>query len=121
GRVRRRRMGEPRRRRGRGLVGAGAGVLGLAYASPARLRLSQGRGKPIATFDVPGATANPDGSTRFLVWAPRAESVDVVLGGDPERAVPLERGEHGYFAGAVEDAPAGTRYRFRLNGDPDRI
>ncbi len=70
---------------------------------------------------MPGAAANPDGSARFLVWAPRAESVEVVLGGDPERATALERGEHGYFAGTVQEAPPGTRYRFRLNGDPDRV
>jgi maltooligosyltrehalose trehalohydrolase len=54
------------------------------------------------------------------VWAPRAESVDVVLEGDAERAIPLERGEHGYFAGTAGAAGPGTRYRFRLNGDPDR-
>jgi maltooligosyltrehalose trehalohydrolase len=69
---------------------------------------------------VPGAAANPDGSARFLVWAPRAESVEVVLPGDPERTVALEGGDHGYFAGTVEDAPPGARYRYRLNGDAGR-
>ncbi|MDP9342725.1 MAG: malto-oligosyltrehalose trehalohydrolase [Actinomycetota bacterium] len=63
--------------------------------------------------------ASPDGSARFLVWAPRAESVDVVLLGDPERTVPLERGEHGYFAGTADGVGPGARYRFRLSGDRD--
>jgi maltooligosyltrehalose trehalohydrolase len=61
--------------------------------------------------------ANPDGSTRFLVWAPAAVSVDVVLEQEPERMVPLQPEDRGYFGGTAESVAAGTRYRYRLDGD----
>ena len=60
-----------------------------------------------------GPTVLGDGRTRFSVWAPRAERVEVVLeGADP---VALGREADGYHVGVVA-AGAGTRYRFRLDG-----
>ncbi len=58
-----------------------------------------------------------DGRTRFRVWAPDRQRVDVAL----ERArgrvgfLPLERGPDGYFEGVHEALP-GDRYRYRLDG-----
>jgi maltooligosyltrehalose trehalohydrolase len=64
-----------------------------------------------------GAEVVPAG-VRFRVWAPGQSRVAVVIDG---RDFALEREEQGYFAGVVEGAKAGTRYKFRLaDGDyPD--
>jgi maltooligosyltrehalose trehalohydrolase len=64
-----------------------------------------------------GAEVLQDGRTHFRVWAPRRRKVEVVLEGSSERAFPLSAEEGGYFAGFTS-APAGTRYRFRLDGGP---
>ncbi|MBK7857134.1 MAG: malto-oligosyltrehalose trehalohydrolase [Archangiaceae bacterium] len=59
-----------------------------------------------------GALPLGDGRTRFIVWAPKRTRVDVVLDG---RDFPLERRSDGCFVG-VHRAPAGTRYRYRVDG-----
>jgi maltooligosyltrehalose trehalohydrolase len=60
------------------------------------------------------------GGTHFRVWAPRANGVDLLLEGLPDRArqetVALQREAEGYFSAWVDDAPPGTRYRYRLHG-----
>src|SRR5262245_21232836 len=63
-----------------------------------------------------GASLNGN-ETIFRVWAPRCRSVDVVVNG---RAIPLEPGAGGLFSGQVGDAPAGARYRYRLDRERDR-
>src|SRR5690242_2269174 len=63
-----------------------------------------------------GAEAQRDGRTHFRVWAPRRHTVEVVLEGSAEGTFRLKAEERGYFAGFVP-AGAGTRYRFRLDGD----
>ena len=72
-----------------------------------------------------GAEVQPEGGVHFRVWAPRRQRVQVVLeppldgtGEVGARSVDLERGEHGYFAGLVPDAGAGTHYRFHVDDDP---
>jgi maltooligosyltrehalose trehalohydrolase len=63
-----------------------------------------------------GATPSADGrETRFVVWAPNADRVEVVLL-DPDERVPLERGEEGTFAGVAAGTGPGRRYRYRLDG-----
>lgn len=62
---------------------------------------------------MPAEPAN-DGRTRFSLWAPSATTVEVALGGDETH--PMERGEGGDFACETE-APAGTLYRFRIDGE----
>jgi 1,4-alpha-glucan branching enzyme len=58
-----------------------------------------------------GATPNADGTgTRFAVWAPNADRVDVVLL-DPDERVALEPGGDGVFAGVAAGAGAGGRDR----------
>jgi maltooligosyltrehalose trehalohydrolase len=61
-----------------------------------------------------GATPCQDGRTSFRVWAPNATQVQLELPGG--RAVALEPRELGYHAVAVDGAPPGTRYRYRVNG-----
>ncbi|MDX1657694.1 MAG: malto-oligosyltrehalose trehalohydrolase [Nitriliruptorales bacterium] len=63
-----------------------------------------------------GATPHRDGTTTFLLWAPRPDRVELVLGDG--RVVTMEpTGDRGYLAATVPDAPAGTRYRYRLHRD----
>jgi maltooligosyltrehalose trehalohydrolase len=58
------------------------------------------------------------GRTSFLVWAPAATVVELVLGGDADApGVPMERLRGGYHGLLREDAPPGTRYRYRLHRD----
>lgn len=67
-----------------------------------------------------GATPLADGSTRFLVWAPKARRVHVRLLGAGERYVRLKPLEQGYHAAVAPDVPAGTRYLYRLDGRVER-
>lgn len=50
----------------------------------------------------------------FRVWAPKRMRVDVLIG---EAPTPLVAEGDGYFSGLVKTARAGTRYRFRLDGE----
>ena len=53
----------------------------------------------------------------FRVWAPTSSTVEVVLYGPyAERVEPLAAEGNGYFAGVVEGAGPGSRYRYRLDG-----
>jgi len=60
-----------------------------------------------------GAAPGRDGATVFRVWAPTAERVRVVVEGVGERD--LEAEARGYWSLEAEDAPAGTRYAFRID------
>lgn len=66
-----------------------------------------------------GATPLPDGRCRFLVWAPRAERVELVLQ-MPARRVAMERDARGHFEAVADTVPQGTAYGFRLDGGPLR-
>src|SRR5690348_758274 len=61
-----------------------------------------------------GAEPAAGGGTHFCVWAPKRKKVEVVIEGGGTAA--LSRGPDGYFAGVVEKAGAGARYRYRLDG-----
>jgi maltooligosyltrehalose trehalohydrolase len=58
-----------------------------------------------------GAIPLPDGGTRFLVWAPRHDRLEVALG---DRSVAMEAEGDGYHSATVPGAGPGDRYRFRL-------
>jgi maltooligosyltrehalose trehalohydrolase len=59
-----------------------------------------------------GAGYLGDGRTRFALWAPAAEAVELVLDGE---ARPMRRDEAGMFVLTADAAP-GARYRYRVNG-----
>jgi maltooligosyltrehalose trehalohydrolase len=60
-----------------------------------------------------------DAGVHFRVWAPRRRRVEIVLETDREPlAVAMEAAPGGYFARLLPAARAGTRYRFRLDGEP---
>ncbi|MEZ5355936.1 MAG: malto-oligosyltrehalose trehalohydrolase [Bryobacteraceae bacterium] len=54
------------------------------------------------------------GVTRFRVWAPEAESIELMLEGEGPRA--MERGADGYWSTAAA-VGVGGRYRYRVNGE----
>ena len=64
-----------------------------------------------------GAERLADGRTRFRFWAPSAKSVELVLGSDHDaRVLDMPRDADGWGE-LVCEAQAGTRYRYRINGD----
>ena len=56
----------------------------------------------------------------FLVWAPRARSVEVCIVEPREHAVPMQVAGRGYFHAVVEGISAGALYRYRLDGENER-
>jgi len=66
-----------------------------------------------ASLDL-GATALPGGAV-FRVWAPRCQSVDVVVG--PRPPAPMARGAGDVFEVALDGVAAGARYRYRLDAE----
>ncbi len=73
-----------------------------------------------------GADPVSASQTRFSVWAPKAKRLHVELIGrnsDSETVVAsysLQRDKTGFFSGIVDNCPAGTLYRFRLDDQPGR-
>ena len=64
-----------------------------------------------------GAEAQPQGGVHFRVWAPTPETISLVLERNGEQTnVELARESDGYYATFVEEAEAGTRYWYRLDG-----
>ncbi len=60
-----------------------------------------------------GAEYLGNGRTRFALWAPAAEDVEVVL---EDRSGRMERGPDGVFTVVAEAGP-GSPYRYRIDGD----
>jgi len=69
--------------------------------------------------DMPyGAECRDDGSVRFRLWAPAAHQVDLCLEDANHSAyLPLEKLDQGWFELVTNTAHAGSRYRFRINGE----
>jgi maltooligosyltrehalose trehalohydrolase len=70
-----------------------------------------------------GAEFAPAGGVSFRVWAPRIQRMEVVLedGAGAGDRLALGREACGYFFGTLPSATHGTRYRFQLDGKPDRL
>jgi maltooligosyltrehalose trehalohydrolase len=56
----------------------------------------------------------------FRVWSPRASTVDLLLLDPAQATVPLNSTGEGYFEAEVENLPAGTLYRYRLDSGKER-
>lgn len=65
-----------------------------------------------------GAHLTPHGAS-FRVWAPKPESVELILLDEPGRTIPMEQMD-GYWQALVPGVEAGARYRYRLNRDVER-
>jgi maltooligosyltrehalose trehalohydrolase len=73
-----------------------------------------------------GAELQPDGATHFRVWAPGHRKLELVLEASAEPGGSQLRGgksrlemqpeADGYFALLAPGVPAGTRYRYRIDG-----
>lgn len=62
-----------------------------------------------------GAVVRPDGPTRFRVWAPVWESLQLEFrrqGETQTQLIEMTAAENGFFESDVDDCPEGTRYRF---------
>lgn len=64
-----------------------------------------------------GAQPRDQHGTHFRVWAPRRRTLEVVLEGAGRKEAHSLESEDGYFVGVVPGAGAGSRYRFRLDGE----
>ena len=67
-----------------------------------------------------GAVLVGESACSFLVWAPRARSVEVCIVEPAKRAVPMQAAGCGYFHTVVEGVSAGALYRYRLDGEKER-
>lgn len=63
-----------------------------------------------------GPQVQEDGTTRFRLWAPNAQRVELMLG--DAGAHDMSRDLEGFYT-ATLPAPAGTLYRFRIDGKLD--
>jgi maltooligosyltrehalose trehalohydrolase len=64
---------------------------------------------------VPGATSVSDTVTRFSVWAPEHERIDVHILSPEDRLAPMERTDRGYHVAIGEGVGEGVTYKFRLS------
>src|SRR3954452_15132830 len=76
--------------------------------------MTQRNGAHPRTFNSTGAILNEE-TTQFRVWAPQHRSVAVVFE-DGRTPLRLAREENGYFSAAAPHVPAGTAYKFQLDG-----
>ncbi len=66
-------------------------------------------------FDL-GATVLKEGGTRFRVWAPKSQSVNLlILSGKAAGAVPMQQEEMGYYSAIVPGVGDGDRYLYQLD------
>jgi maltooligosyltrehalose trehalohydrolase len=63
-----------------------------------------------------GARLLGDGRTSFRLWAPGRDRVDLQMHDDPSDRRAMQREADGWHALVVADAPAGTAYRFVVDG-----
>jgi maltooligosyltrehalose trehalohydrolase len=66
-----------------------------------------------------GASYLGEGRSRFLVWAPLADRVEVRLVSPREALLPLQKDERGYFSAVIAGMEPGCLYYYRLNGQQD--
>ena len=77
-------------------------------------------GTEIQSAEGLGATLLANGSTRFVVWAPLAQQVQVRTSGPDERLIPMERDESGYHRVEVDGLAPGALYMYQLDGKVER-
>jgi len=67
-----------------------------------------------------GAIPQGDGSTEFLVWAPRGEEIVLHVIEPSDNLVPMRAIGHGYHYAAVPNLGEGARYCYILGADRER-
>jgi maltooligosyltrehalose trehalohydrolase len=63
-----------------------------------------------------GANYRKDGQCSFRVWAPLPEKIELRIVAPEEAIIPMQRDSLGYATALISDAPPGTRYFYRLDG-----
>jgi maltooligosyltrehalose trehalohydrolase len=61
-----------------------------------------------------------DNQCRFCVWAPPAQTMSVKLLAKPERLIPMQKDDKGYWSAAIDDVPPGSLYCYHLDGERER-
>ena len=56
----------------------------------------------------------------FTVWAPAANLVELKIVTPPERILPMEKDDKGYWKTIVDGVSPGTAYLYRLDGEKER-
>ena len=67
-----------------------------------------------------GASWHDGNVCDFLVWAPRAQQLEVHLLGPSERTVAMQPEAKGYFSAVIDDVRPGTFYQYRIDGQKER-
>lgn len=52
--------------------------------------------------------------TRFTVWAPEKEKIEVEIG---DKLIPMRKNERGYWTATADSVMAGTKYKFKIDGN----
>ena len=63
-----------------------------------------------------GAQLLEGGGTRFRLWAPSAERIDLVIDGSTRAELPMRKVDGGWYENVVSNIGVGARYAFRVNG-----
>ena len=64
---------------------------------------------------MPFGAERVEGATRFALWAPACDAVDLLLGREGERTMEMRRDDAGWHRVSVDDAAPGTPYAFRVD------
>lgn len=65
-----------------------------------------------------GGEPCPDDGTRFRLWAPKANTVELCLTQeDGELCLPMGQADLGWFELCTDRARAGSRYKFRIDSN----
>ena len=64
-----------------------------------------------------GAALRADGGVDFRLWAPGAQRCELALGTDGKQLLAAERDDQGWWTCFDQAAAAGTRYRWRIDGE----
>ncbi len=67
-----------------------------------------------------GADYQPDGTCRFVVWAPARQEVTLRLGSFHERRFPMKKTDKGYWEATLHDLSPQTEYLYSLDNLDDR-
>ncbi len=67
-----------------------------------------------------GANYQGNGACTFVVWAPRAEIVELKIYSPQERTIPMHRIGKGYWKTEADDIQPGTTYMYALDRDTVR-
>jgi maltooligosyltrehalose trehalohydrolase len=70
--------------------------------------------------DSLGAICQGDGRCAFLLWAPKAERVEVRIVAPADRLIPMERDDRGYHRVLADGIEPGALYLYRLDGGVER-